>query len=163
MKKYILLSLLFLNVFIGYSQNPEVNKTKPFSLEITATKDSNKPYSYLFNYKVVNNKKHPIIIKLGCLSTYDVSHPHIALIITNNDKRFLDGIMNKCIPNNYIVFRNKSFCCYKINFEHVFVDGEFKRHSTNNNFGTYSIQAIWYLPKDTIYSNIIELEYRKEE
>jgi len=162
MKKYILLSLLFLSVFIGYSQNPEINKIKPFSLEITATKDSNEPYSYLFNYKLISNKKYPRIIKLGCVATYKMTSYGIAFRILHNGKRFYDVMLPNCGINKYFLYKKKHFGSYKINFEHIFVDCEFKRHSTNNTFGTYSIQAIWYQSNDTIYSNIIELEYKKE-
>jgi hypothetical protein len=162
MKNLVFIAFMFFYSCIVSSQNPEVNKTKPFSLEITATKDSNKPYSYLFNCKLINNKKHPKIIKLGCVASYKKTEYGIAFRILHNGKRFYDVILPNCGINKYFLFKKKHLGSYKINFEHIFVDGEFKRHSTNNNFGTYSIQAIWYLPKDTIYSNIIELEYRKE-
>lgn len=163
MKKYILLTLLFLHVFVGYSQKSDINKTKPFSLEISVTKKSNQSNSFLVDYAVINNKKYPRIIKLGCVATYKMTSYGIAFRILHNGKRFYDAILNKCGINKCFLFRKKHFGSYEINFEYIYGDGEYKRHLKNNTYGLYSIQAIWYLPKDTIYSNIIELEYQKEK
>lgn len=166
MKKYILLTLLFLHVFVGYSQKSDINKTKPFSLEISANKNLNKPNSYFVKIDVINNAIYPKIIKYYCITTTKQLKNDLRIKIINNSDVFYYPELIRCVmANKKLIFKRKNVSIgYEIDFEKIRRDEDINaKKKMNDTYGLYSIQAIWYLPKDTIYSNIIELEYQKEK
>lgn len=152
-------------VLVGFSQKSNIKNAKPFSLEISTTRNSNKPNSYFVKIDVINNVFYPKIIKYWCITTTASDVNSMMIMIINNGDIFYYPELIRCGMIKKLIFKRKNISTgYEIDFEKTHRDVDFNaKKQINDTYGLYSIQAIWYLPKDTIYSNIIELEYQKEK
>lgn len=154
--------------------NARLNKLENINtIDISLFLKSNKIYctqkdgDIAFDVSICNRSIIPKIKRILCISLHDWSQHMVVLNIVHNEEKYmLNCCEDKCAtPDSKILMKGFPVSIYKVvGFNNLVRqnDGDFLVRKNNTSFGIYSIQAAYILKNDTLYSNKIFVEYKKE-
>lgn len=174
MKLYLtIFSLILFSSFINI-YNAEINNlNKNNTICVSLFLKSNKIYctqtndDIAFDVSISNKNIIPKIKRILCISLHDWSQHMVVLNIVHNEEKYmLNYCEGKCATSNSkILFKGFPASISKVvEFNSLARqnDSVFLDRKSNRSYGIYSIQAAYILKKDTIYSNKIFVEFKKE-
>lgn len=171
---------LFLTFFIfiifnsSFLFHSEINSSvKNDSKHISLLLKSNKTYCTQINDEIIfevfinNQSIIPKFNKFLCINYHDWSKYMIVLDVVHNEQKYMsNNFMLKCAtPSLKLLIKGKPVSMSEVvRFKSLVKqsDANILVRKENTDYGVYSVQAAYILRKDTLYSNKIFIEFKKE-
>lgn len=166
---FVIIITFFFQITFLYPKNNNHNKKSKIEIKLCVANDQKyflKDDKVLLKIWVINDSYMPIIFKYDCVSLYLSKNNMFTLIIKHNNSEYmLFSPEGKCVlyKTKVLIKGNPILITKSFSFNNLIVKkskSSFNK-TDNTNYGTYSLQILYQFPKDTIFSNIIELEYKE--